>query len=104
MWQSQKNRAVGQIKPRDHILDAIKDDRTGRLDQHLVAVGVELANCKTTATGEPAECIGDPVRYVRQIIEGEQMAVARCNEQITFLARRRPDRGSVGIDQGAKNF
>ena len=43
-----------------------------------------LANRKATAAREPAESIGDPSRYVRQIVEGEQMAIASCDKEIAF--------------------
>ena len=55
--QCQKNRAVGEIGPADDILDAIEKDRPRRLKEHLVGVGVQLAQPKACAGREPAKLV-----------------------------------------------
>ena len=55
--QGQEHRPVGQIGPGHGVLDAVQDHWAGRVEQHLVLVGVELPNGETTAGGQPAERI-----------------------------------------------
>jgi hypothetical protein len=82
----------------------IQDDRTRRLEQHFILVGVELANGEAASARETAQRIGDPRRKLRQIIEGEQVPIASGNEEIAFFARPCPDGSRVGIDQCPENF
>jgi hypothetical protein len=46
--QGQKEGAVGEIGTADDIFDAVEDDRAGGVEQHLVLVGVELADRKAS--------------------------------------------------------
>ena len=77
--QGQENRAVGQIRPADDILDAIQEDRARRLKQHLVLVGVELPHREAAAAREPTERVGEPGRQAGEVVECEH--VSRCWRQ-----------------------
>jgi len=59
--QSQKNRPVAQIRPADHLLNPIQEDRARRFKQHLLVVGVELPHGEAAAGRQPAEGVGEPV-------------------------------------------
>ena len=97
--QGQKNRPVPQIRPADHLLDAVQEDRACCFKQHLLIVGVELPYGEAAAGGEAAEGVGEPVGQAGQIVEREQIAVIGGNHQLALLARERPHRGGIGIDQ-----
>ena len=97
--QGQKNRPVAQIRPADHLLDAVQQDRARRFKQHLLIVGVELPYGEAAAGREPAEGVGEPVGQAGEIVECEEIAVIGGNHQLALLARERPHRGGIGIDQ-----
>src|SRR5262249_32421702 len=61
-WPNSENRAIGEVWPADDILNAIEKDRARCLKQRLVCVGVELAQPKARARGEPAKRIGQRMR------------------------------------------
>ena len=81
------------------ILDAVQQDRACGFKQHLLIVGVELPHGEAAAGREPAERVGEPVGQAGEIIEGEQIAVVGGDHQLALLARERPHRGGVGVDQ-----
>ena len=103
-WQDQEKGAIGEVGPTNDVLDAIEKNRPRGLKQHLVCVGVELAQPKARAGGEPAKRIGQRMGQTRQIVEGKHMRIVRCNHEVAFLARERPHRCHVGIDQVLSSF
>src|SRR5215468_1716647 len=97
--ERQKQGAVGKIRTAGNILDAVKDNRAGSIEQHLVLVGVELADRKTASARQPAKCIREPRGQGRQVVKCEHMAVIGSYEEIAFLARQGSNRGDIGIDE-----
>src|SRR5215471_9451965 len=100
--ERQKQGAVGKIRTADHILDAVEDDRAGRIEQYLVLVGVELADCKTASARQPAKCIREPRGQGRQVVKCQHMAVVGSDEEIALLARQASNRGDIGVDERAQ--
>src|SRR2546429_9801437 len=72
--QGQKNRWVAQIRPADHLLNAVQEYRARRFKQHLLIVGIELSDGEAAAAREPAQGIGEPNRQAGQVVECEQVA------------------------------
>ena len=97
--QGQKERPVGEIGAGDDILDAVENDRAGSVEQHLVLVGVELADREAAAARQPAKRVGEPRRQGGQIVKCQHMAVVGGDEEIALFARQGPHRGGIGIDQ-----
>src|SRR5262249_45012754 len=85
--QGQKNRPIAEIRPADHLLNPIQEDRARRFKQHLLVVGIELPYREAAAAREPAERVGKPNGQAGEIIECEQVSVIGCNHQLAFLAR-----------------
>ena len=50
-FERQEHGTVGKVGPRHNLLDAVQDHRTGRVEQHLVLIGVKLSNGETSAGG-----------------------------------------------------
>src|SRR6516162_4324408 len=98
-WQCQEKRSIGEVWPADDILNAVEKNRARRLKQYLVCVGVELAQPEARARGEPAKRVRERVRQAGQIVEGKDVRIARGNHEVAFLARERPYRRNVWVDQ-----
>jgi len=56
-WQCQEKRSIGEVWSVDDILNAIEKNRARCLKQHLVCVGVELAQPEARARGETTKRI-----------------------------------------------
>jgi hypothetical protein len=67
-------------------------------------IGVELADRKAAAGCKTAEGIGEPARQAGQVVECEDIAVVGRNHQLALLARERPLRGGIGVDQSLEQF
>jgi hypothetical protein len=72
--EGQKDRTIRQVRPRDDVLDAIENRGARGLKQHLIGVGVELADRKAAAACQSAQGIGGVSWNVGQVVEGEQVA------------------------------
>jgi len=48
-----------------------------------------LTDGETAARSKPAERVGDPVAQSRDIVEGEDMAIVRGDEQVAVFAGKR---------------
>ena len=66
--------------------DSVQRDWSRRGEEHLLSVGVELACRKTSAGRELAHSVRKPVGQLRDVVEREQMAVARRDEQIALFS------------------
>jgi hypothetical protein len=73
--QGQKNRPVGQIRPADHLLDAVQQDGARRFKQDLLIVSVELPGGEAAAGREPAKGVREPVGQAREVVERKEIAV-----------------------------
>src|SRR5439155_19423467 len=73
--QDQKNRPVAEIRPADHLLNPVQEDRARRFKQHLLVVAVELPDREAAAAREPTQRVGEPNRQAGEIIECEQVTV-----------------------------
>jgi len=62
-----------------------------------------LAHGEAAAGGEPAERVGNPRWQTRYIVEGEHMAVAGGDEQVTIFARQGPQWRGIWIEQRPQN-
>ena len=91
--QDQKNRPVAEIRPADHLLNPVQEDRARRFKQYLLVVAVELPDREAAAAREPTQRVGEPNRQAGEIIECEQVTVIGCNHQLALLARS-PKKGS----------
>jgi hypothetical protein len=76
--QGQKNGPVAEIRPADHLLDPIQEDRARRFKQHLLVIRIELPYGEAAAGREQAQRVGEPNRQAGQVVEGEQVAVIGC--------------------------
>ena len=85
--QDQKNRPVAEIRPADHLLNPIQEDRARRFKQHLLVVGIKLPYREAAAARESAERVRKPNGQAGEIIECEQIAVVGGNHQLALLAR-----------------
>ena len=63
----QENSPVPQIRPADHLLDPIQQDRARRLEQYLLVVGVEPPYGEAASGRQPAKGIGEPVRQAGEL-------------------------------------
>jgi hypothetical protein len=53
--QRQEHGAIGEVWPRHYVLDAVQDDWTRAIEQHLVLICTEPAGAEPAAGGETAE-------------------------------------------------
>ena len=95
----QKHGAIGEVGPRHDVLDAVQDHRPGRVEQHLVLIGVKLAHREAAARREPTERVGNPRRQARHVVESEHVAVGGGDEEVAVLARQSAQGRRVGIEQ-----
>ena len=94
-----KIRPVPQIRPADHLLDAVQQDGARRVKQNLLIIGVKLPYREAAAGCKTAEGVGKPIGQAGQVVECEDIAVVGRNHQLALLARERPHRGGIGINQ-----
>src|SRR5262249_26228211 len=52
--QHEKYPSVCEIRSADNIFHAVQDQRPHGIEQHFIAIAVELARCESAASGEPA--------------------------------------------------
>ena len=95
----QKNGSIAQIRPTDHLFDAVQQDGARCLEQHLLIIGVELPDGEAAPGRNTAEGIGEPVGQGGKVVEGEEIAVVGRNHQLALLAREPPHGGDIGVDQ-----
>ena len=86
--QREEHGAIGQIGPRNDVLDPVEDHGPGGVEQHLILVGIELAHSKSAAGGKTAKRVRYPRRQARHIVESKHMDVAGSDEQVAILARQ----------------
>ena len=94
--------ASREISARSQIGNAIQHDRAGALEDDLFGVAVMLARAEAGAGRERAQGVRQPMRDLRHVVEGEDMAVAGGDDQIVLVARRQADLGLVRIDEAAQ--
>jgi hypothetical protein len=96
--------ARSQIRPADHLLDAVQQDGARRVRQNLLIIGVKLPYREAAAGRQAAEGVGKPIGQAGQVVECEDIAVVGRNHQLALFARERPHRGGVGVDQSLEKF
>jgi hypothetical protein len=98
-WQRKEKRAVGQIRPADHVLDAVEENRPRGLKQNLLVIRIEPPHGQAAATREPTERIREPKGHAGEIVERKDMSIVRCDHELPFVAGERPYGCYIGIDQ-----
>ena len=71
----------------------------GGRKQNFILIGEQPTCRKGTTACKAAEGIREPGRQAAEIVEGQDVAVAGRNEQLSLIARQGPHRRHVGIDQ-----
>src|SRR5207248_9394950 len=74
------------------------------LEEHLVTIGIKLAEGKAASTGEPAKSIRKPGGQAGQIIEGEDMPIVGGNHEVALFARSRSRWSYIGINQRSQEY
>ena len=97
--QGHEQGAIGEVRAGDDVADAVQDDRTGGVEQHLVVVGPERAHRETAAARQPAQRVGQPRRQSRHIVEDQQMGVGGGDEELAIVPRQGAQRRGVGVDE-----
>jgi hypothetical protein len=49
-----------EIRFGDDLLDAVQITGPDGIKQHFILIGIELAHREAAASGQPAECVGNP--------------------------------------------
>jgi hypothetical protein len=57
------------------------------IKQHFILIGIELAHREAAASGQPAECVGNPWWQIRHVVEGKNMAIVGVLSSLLASAR-----------------
>src|ERR1700730_17649853 len=68
-FQREENSPVCKIRVRHKVFDPVQDHRPGGIEQNFVVVTIELTYGDPAAGCESAECVGNPCRQARHIVE-----------------------------------
>jgi hypothetical protein len=85
------------------VLDPVEDHGARRIEQNFILIGVKLPHREAASRGKAAQRVGNPGGQARHIVEGEHMTVARGDEEIAILARQRPQRRGIWVEQRPKD-
>ena len=69
--ERQDQGAVEQVTPDSELLDPVQTDRPRDVDDDLIDVRVERARTESRASRKPREIVGQLLREVRDIVEGD---------------------------------
>ena len=97
--QFELDRVVDQIAARAQDADAVDDDRAAGVEQGLFVVLVQGAGAEAQAGRDPAERVAEPVRDGREVVEGDDRTVGRCDPEITLVPGCVAGDARVGVDQ-----
>src|SRR6478752_5806776 len=97
--EHQQDSAVRKIGTSNDLLDPVENDGSGGGKQNFVLIGEQPTGRKSTTAGQTAEGVRQPGRQAAEIVEGKDVAVAGSDEQLPLIARQRPHRRNVGVDQ-----
>jgi len=97
--QSEEHGAVGEIGPRHDVLDAVEDHRPGGVEQHLVVIGVKLADGEAAAGREPAQRVGDEGGRPETLSKASTWLLWAAMNRSRSSRGRGAQRRGVGIEQ-----
>src|SRR6516164_6901098 len=75
--QGEEECTLGQIRPANHVLDTVQQDRPCRLKQYLLVIRVELPHSEAAAACESTKRVRKPKREAGEIVEGQEVTIVR---------------------------